>query len=94
MTQGRMFAIPKGEVSEILKSLMEDDLLGKMPDAARKVPKYRTPTVLTVANRTYPIPPMVVRTMIVKPLCCVLPATHVEKIVTKNEQKNGGAVRP
>ena len=82
------------EVLDILRSTREDGLLGKMPDAARKVPKYRTPTVLTVASRTYPIPPMVVKTMIVKPLCCVLSATHVEKIVTKNEQKNGGAVRP
>lgn len=82
------------DLLDISKPTMEHDLLGKMPDAARKVPKYRTPTVLTVANRTYPIPPMVVRTMIVKPLCCVLSAIQVENMVTKNEQKNGGAVSP
>lgn len=69
-------------------------MLGNMPDAARNTPKYRTPTELTVASKTYPMPPIVVRSMMVYPRCCVLSATHVETIVTRNERKNGGAVRP
>ena len=65
-----------------------------MPDAARNTPRYLTPTDLTVAKRMYPTPPTVVRTMIVYPLCWVLSATQVEKIVTRKETKNGGAVSP
>lgn len=32
--------------------------------------------------------------MMVYPLCWVLSATQVEKIVTRKERKKGGAVRP
>jgi hypothetical protein len=42
---------------------------GKIPQAARKTPKYRTPTDVHVAQRMYPTPPTSERMAIVSPRC-------------------------
>jgi hypothetical protein len=69
-------------------------MLGNTPEAARKQPRYLGPTAVQVANKIYPIPPILESTAIISPLCCVLSAIHVVAIVTRNERKYGGAVSP
>jgi hypothetical protein len=84
-----------GEGGDVLKT--QDRILpiaGKTPLAARKTPKYRTPTDSAAATITYPTAPTVDKSAITRPLCWSLSATQVEKMVTKNARKNGGASRP
>ena len=69
-------------------------IVGNIPAAARKTPKYLTPTVLHAASSTYPMKPIVDITITVNPRCCVLSAIYTEMMVTRNDRKNGGAVRP
>lgn len=75
----------------------QDNMLpiaGNTPLAARKTPKYRTPTGSAAAIMTYPTAPIVDKNAITRPLCSSLSATQVEKMVTKNDRKKGGASRP
>ena len=67
---------------------------GNIPQAAKKIPKYRTPTELQVARRIYPIPPIADSTAITSPRCWSRSASQVVAIVVINDAKNGGAVRP
>ena len=69
-------------------------IAGKTPQAARKTPKYRTPTAVQVAHRMYPTPPIIDSIAIINPRCWIRSATHGVTIVTRKEAKNGGAVRP
>lgn len=41
-----------------------------------------------------PTPPIVASSIIVHPLCCVLSATQVGKMVIRKDRKKGGAVSP
>jgi hypothetical protein len=69
-------------------------MAGKIPAAAMKTPKYRAATDLEQARITYPTPPTIVRTISIRPLCCVLSAIQVVPQVSKNDRKKGGAVNP
>ncbi|KAL8645171.1 MAG: hypothetical protein Q9226_007418, partial [Calogaya cf. arnoldii] len=69
-------------------------IVGNIPAAAKKTPKYLMPTVLQAARSTYPMKPMVDITITVIPRCCVLSAIYAEMMVTGNDSKKGGAVKP
>lgn len=67
---------------------------GNTPQAARKTPKYRTPTDVQVAHRRYPTPPIADSPAIMNPRCWMRSATQVLAIVAMKDARKGGAVRP